>query len=119
MDNYTTREDFQKTEVFRSTLAEVLRLPAISVAIDIVRREGAKPLPQPIPGVDYGAQVAAHGAQYVGWCDALKAIESLVDSPNMQFKGSKNNENLYFDEAVTRVAASKLYTEDEIKQFIK
>jgi hypothetical protein len=110
-----TRAEFQGAEENMSQLAELLRNSILKTALDIVRAEGFPALPEPVPGVDYGAQVAAHGAYVTGWSRALNRLESLSRPMVMPSRIPPGRQ--YNEEARRRMAASGLYNEEELEEF--
>jgi hypothetical protein len=73
-----TREEFQNSEELRAQLDAILKFPIMEHVFEVVRKMGLKPAPQPIPGVDYGAQMASHGAQLLAWNECLEAFKLLT-----------------------------------------
>jgi len=114
-----TRKEFQQGESLMAQLSEILRFPVMKQALDILFEEGPSDMPLPIPGVDYGAQVAAVGAASIGWNKALKALKNLSIKPTAFAQKAASQNEMYKDEAKRRVAASKLYTEAEIEEISK
>lgn len=108
-----TRAEFQLHEDNMAHLADVLRDPIVRLAIEVVKNEGMPMLPDPVPGVDYGAQTAAMGAHLTGWSRAIRALETLPLRINMPERIPIEKQ---FDLAARRrMRASGIYSENEIE----
>jgi hypothetical protein len=115
-----SRSEFMATEGLQGQLAEVLRMPIMQLAIDIVNNEGtSRALPKPIPGVDYGQQMAAVGAYATGWRAAMFALESLTNKPVLTRATNLSQNNMYIAEAKKRMMETENYTEEEVEKFSK
>ena len=68
-------------EANMAELASMLRTPVFRAALEVIKEESLTYLPDPMPGVDYRAHVAALGAQAIGWARAIHALESLAIRP--------------------------------------
>lgn len=108
-----TRLDFQESESRMSSLAELLRQPEMAWALDIVRAEAVKPLPDPIPGVSYAEMIGVHGAQAVGWAEGIKALVSLSRKPTAIKQPEQSR--MYADAAKQKLIGSGQYTEEELR----
>lgn len=108
-----TRFDFQESESRMANLAELLRQPEMAEALDIVRAEAVKPLPNPVPGVSYAEMIGVHGAQAVGWTEGIRALVSLSRKPSAAKQ--PDNSRMYADEAKKRMVESGQYTEEDVK----
>ena len=110
-----TRQEFQSKETNMAELATLLRGPILRAAIEVVKGEGVGFIPQPIPAVDYQAQVAVSGAHMVGWMRAVRALETLTikNAPIgiMPFKEAQ-----FEDAALRRMREAGLYSEEEIRK---
>ena len=95
-------------------LAELLRNPLLNAALEIVRNEGMPSLPEPVPGVDYGAQTAAMGAFITGWSRALRSLESLTRLTIVP--GHFPSQRQFDEPARQRMRAGGIYTEKEIEE---
>lgn len=109
------RMAFQMQEGSMAELASLLRNPVLSTAIEIVKAEAVTSLPDPIPGVDYGAQVSAHGAQMAGWLRAIRALE-LLAMPPVQSTGRQFIERQFDSAARRKMREAGVYTEEEISK---
>jgi hypothetical protein len=107
------RMEFQMQEASMAELAGLLRSPVLSTAIAIVKAEAVTSLPDPIPGVDYGAQVSAHGAQMIGWVRAIRALELLAVPPT-HATGRMFIERQFDSAARRKMREAGVYTEEEI-----
>lgn len=106
------RSEFQKSEQDMATLSEILRHPVMKAALDIVRAESVG-LPDPIPGVDYQAQVSVCGAFTAGAFRTIERLESLC-LPSTIPAGSMPRQNQYEDAAKVKMREQGLYTDAEI-----
>jgi hypothetical protein len=106
------RAEFQSKEANMAELAMILRTPVFNAALEVIKGESLGYLPDPIPGVDYGAQVAALGAQAIGWTRAIHALETLVINPRPLT--GRPIEQQFDDAARRRMRAAGLYTDEEI-----
>jgi hypothetical protein len=97
-----------------SELATMFRSPVLHAAIEIVKTESLTHLPDPVPGVDYQAQVAAAGAYTVGWTRAIRALESLTLKP-LSAGVRMSIEKQFDDAARRRMREAGIYTESEIQ----
>lgn len=80
-------------------------------ALLVLAGEGTPSKPNPIPGVDYADQMAASGAQSIGWHQALYALKSLAVIP---VKQGQTEEAQYEDIALQNMKASGLYSDEDI-----
>jgi hypothetical protein len=111
------RQEFMAAEANMSQLADILNHPVLRTAIEIVRAEGVANLPEPIPGVDFTAQLGAAGSQAVGWARALKALESLSRPPvNPGPASLRFSEQQFSEPAKERMRRAGIYTNEEIEK---
>ena len=111
------RHDFVSQEGNTAQLAELLRNPVLKTALEIIKSEGFPSLPEPMPGVSYGDQVAAHGAFVTGWAKALKRLESLSIPMGVPPSSVFPNAQLYNEVARRRMMASGQFTEEDLEEF--
>lgn len=111
-----TRADFISQEENVAQLAELLRNPILKVALEIVKSEGFPSLPEAMPGVSYGDQVAAHGAFVTGWAKALRRLEALSIPVSKPMSSIMPNSRLYNEVARRRMVASGQYSQEEIDE---
>ena len=97
-----------------ATLTELLRHPIMKVAIEIVKAESVG-LPDPIPGVDYGDQVAVCGAFTAGAFRVFDKLESLCRPAGLAIGGLPRQEQ-YDDAAKARMREQGIYTDKEIEE---
>jgi hypothetical protein len=111
-----TREEFQNSEELRAQLDAILKFPIMEHVFEVVRKMGLKPAPQPIAGVDYSAQMAAHGAQLLAWNECLEAFHLLTRVGHSIFnEGGVTHTPLYTHAAKARMASTNLYTAEELE----
>lgn len=95
-----------------ATLAELLHHPIMKVAIEIAKAESVG-LPDPIPGVDYGDQVAVCGAFTAGAFRMIDRLESLCRPSGISISNMPR-QNQYDDAAKARMREAGIYTDNEI-----
>jgi hypothetical protein len=108
------RSEFQRSEQNMADLNELLRQPVMRLAIEIVKSESVG-LPDPIPGVDYEAHVAACGAFTAGAFRAFDKLESLCRPPPTVL-GNLPNQAQYDAAAKAKMREQGLYTDKEIEE---
>jgi hypothetical protein len=105
------RSDFQASEEFMASLSDILKLPVMRAAIEIIKAESVG-LPDPTPGVDYQQQVAVCGAYTAGAFRAFEKLESLCRPPTTSSIMPRQTQ---FDEAAReRMRSAGIYTDKEI-----
>jgi hypothetical protein len=112
------RQQFQSFEANMSRLQEILKDPVMQFALEVVKNEGHRDIPSPVPGVDYSALVATSGAETIGWAKAIRSLTSLPVKAIPQ-KATPQQSTMYRDRAKEKLLASKLYTEEEIDELLK
>ena len=108
------RSEFQKSEEFMSQLSEILRTPVMQTAILIVKNESVG-LPDPVPGVDYAAHVAACGAYTAGAFRAFDKLESLC-RPTVNPLTNLPVQAQYDAAAKAKMREAGIYTDREIEE---
>jgi hypothetical protein len=112
-----TRAEFMSSEGNMALLNDILRDPIFKAALDIVKAEAYGPLPDPVPGVSYEAQVAASGAQAIGWMRAIRALESLSRPlPIPAATAVRFQQPQFVEPAKERMRKAGLYSEKEINE---
>ena len=106
------RKEFQQSEQDMATLTEILRHPIMKIALEIVRAESVG-LPDPIPGIDYQAQVAVCGAFTAGAFRTIERLESLCLPAGVPVSSLPRQEQ-YKDSAKDKMREQGLYTDAEI-----
>jgi hypothetical protein len=109
------RNEFQKSEQNMADLNELLRTPVMRTAIEIVKSESVG-LPDPIPGVDYEAQVAACGAYTAGAFRAFDKLESLCRPVVNPLSNPPSGQNQYDAAAKAKMREAGLYSDKEIAE---
>jgi hypothetical protein len=110
------RQEFMANEANMSQLADMLKSPVLKVAIEIVRTEGVANMPDPIPGVDFTAQLGAAGSHAVGWARALKALESLSRPVVSGPASLRFSEQQFSEAAKERMRRAGIYSDKEIEK---
>jgi hypothetical protein len=105
------RSDFQASEEFMASLSDILKLPVMRAAIEIIKAESVG-LPDPTPGVDYQQQVAVCGAYTAGAFRAFEKLESLCRPPTTPSIMPRQAQ--YVEQGKERMRAAGIYTDKEI-----
>lgn len=108
------RSDFQRNEEFMAGLSEILRAPIMSAAIEIVKAESVR-VPDPMPGVEYQAQMAMAGAFTAGVFRAFDRLESLCH-PLAMDSMQLPRQTQYDAAGKARMRAAGIYTDEEISK---
>jgi hypothetical protein len=108
------RNEFQKSEQNMTDLNELLRQPIMRIAIEIVKSESVG-LPDPIPGVNYEAQVAACGAYTAGAFRAFDKLESLC-RPVVNPLSNPPGQTQYDAAARAKMREAGIYSDKEIAE---
>lgn len=109
----TARQTFQQNDGAVSFLREVLTHPIVIQALAIVEQETSVQKATPIPGVDYGMQMAINGAEALGASTFKKKLLSLIEKP---IRIETNPNSAYVEQAIEKMVKTGVYTEEQARK---